>query len=533
MPSPSEMAWLKRRAPLMLPADRTPPGYRWAIRTALAILALAAGLVGAASAATITGGGRGERLRGTGGADLILAAGGRDVVDARAGDDRVAVQYDGARDDVRCGPGRDVVTADRADRVAADCEVVSRLVSRDPFTVAAAQHETQVEPSAFASGNTVVTAFQSGRRHAGGATGIGFATSRDAGGTWRGGHLPALTVDSTPAGTAALVSDPVVAYDATHRLWLISTLAVSSGRTELYVSRSADGARWEAPVVAARFSGSRLGFDKNWVACDNWPQSPHLGRCYLAYTDETTSTRSMGVQVSDDGGATWSTTVIAVRAPEVVGVLPLPRPDGSLVVPYLGKDEIQSVRSTDGGLTFEEPVTVSPVRARKVQALRAFPLPTADVDGRGRVYVAWPDCSVNPGCNANGVVLSDSTDGKSWSPPRRATPGGGTAFVPALAVERESGRLALVYHRCAGSPCSVDVLVTTSSGPRGAWSHPQVLDAQAMRATWMPSTVSGRMLGDYVGISWVGRGPVIVYALASPPRGGKLRQAIAAVRLSG
>jgi hypothetical protein len=33
---------------------------------------------------------------------------------------------DGYRDDVRCGRGRDVVTADRVDRVDRDCERVTR-----------------------------------------------------------------------------------------------------------------------------------------------------------------------------------------------------------------------------------------------------------------------------------------------------------------------------------------------------------------------------------------------------------------------
>jgi hypothetical protein len=498
------------------------------------MLALAAGLAGAASAATIAGGPRGERLRGTAGADVILAAGGRDDVDSRAGDDRIAVQYDGARDIVRCGAGRDVVNADRVDRVAADCEVVSRLISRDPFRSAGSQHETQVEPSAFASGSTVVATFQSGRRHGGGAAGIGFATSRDGGRTWRGGHLPSLTADSTPAGSALLVSDPVVTFDSTHRVWLISTLAVSSDLTELYVSRSPDGGRWGAPVVAARFPGSQLGFDKNWIACDNWPQSPHLGRCYLAYTDDaSTSMPGLGVQVSDDGGASWSGAVTAVQAPEVVGVLPLPRPDGSLVVPYLGRDEIQSVRSADGGLTFEAPATIAPVRFARVQTLRAFPLPTADVDAQGRVYVAWADCGLRPGCGANDVVLSSSADGTAWSTPARAARVTGTAFLPSLAVEHGTGRLALAYHRCTGSPCRVDVLVATSASRGASWGRAQLLDAQPMRPEWMPTTVSGRMLGDYVGVTWTDRRPVTVYALASPPRRGTLRQAIAAVRLPG
>src|SRR6187455_2039725 len=156
------------------------------MRLLLMALALAGALAGLAPAATINGGDRGERLRGTKKGDLILARGGRDTIDSLAGGDRIAVQYDGARDAVRCGDGQDVVTADRVDVVAADCELVSRLVSRDA-SGGDGQHETQVEPSAAASGRTIVTTFQSGRRHRGGANRIGFSISRDGGRTWRAG----------------------------------------------------------------------------------------------------------------------------------------------------------------------------------------------------------------------------------------------------------------------------------------------------------------------------------------------------------
>jgi hypothetical protein len=500
------------------------------MRTAVIAALIAAALATGAPAATITGTGRSERLVGTPRADLILGGGGRDVVEALGGRDGIAAQYDGARDVVRCGRGRDVVTADRVDSVAADCEVVSRLVSRDTYTTVDGQHETQVEPHALAAGSTIVATFQSGRRHAGGAADIGFSTSPDGGRTWQGGHLPALTVSSRPAGTADYASDPVVAYDAAHGVWLISTLAVSPGRlTELYISRSTDGLRWSPPVVAARFAGNSLAFDKNWAACDNWPQSPYRGRCYLAYTDHLTRAPRMAVQTSDDGGMTWSEAVIAVRAPETVGVLPLPRPDGSLVLPYLGDDEIQSVRSTDGGKTFEQPVTIAGYDHRPVEAIRSFPLPTADLDAQGRLYVAWQDCRFRAGCAANDVVLATSPDGLSWSVPARVTRDGGTDFVPALAVESATGRLALAYHRCTGSPCRTDVLVARSRDGGATWSSPQLVSAQPMRTAWLPTTTSGRMVGDYIAVPWARGRPVAVYSLASPPRsGGGFRQAIAA-----
>jgi hypothetical protein len=51
-----------------------------------------------------------------------------------------------------------------------------------------------------------------------------------------------------------------------------------------------------------------------------------------------------------------------------------------------------------------------------------------------------------------------------------------------------------------------------------------------MPLEWMPQTTLGRMLADYIGVSWVRGRPLVVLALASPPRAGKLHQAIYAVR---
>jgi Ca2+-binding RTX toxin-like protein len=66
-----------------------------------------------------------DRLFGGPGADVLTGGPGRDTLDGGAGADLIAAR-DGVRDTVRCGSGRDTVTADKADAVAANCERVSR-----------------------------------------------------------------------------------------------------------------------------------------------------------------------------------------------------------------------------------------------------------------------------------------------------------------------------------------------------------------------------------------------------------------------
>src|SRR5438874_43278 len=60
-------------------------------------------------------------------------------------------------------------------------------ISTDPYTNASSQHATEVEPDTFASGSTIVAAFQSGRFFDGGASNVGWATSSNAGATWTHG----------------------------------------------------------------------------------------------------------------------------------------------------------------------------------------------------------------------------------------------------------------------------------------------------------------------------------------------------------
>ena len=86
-----------------------------------------------------------------------------------------------------------------------------------------------MEADTFAWGDTVVAGFQTGRFSNGGATNNGFATSHDGGRTWTHGFLPYTTVAADPPGPYPRVSDPVVAYDAKHDVWLFNSLTVGAG----------------------------------------------------------------------------------------------------------------------------------------------------------------------------------------------------------------------------------------------------------------------------------------------------------------
>lgn len=487
-------------------------------------------LVGTPRADTLAGLAGNDRISGLAGADLLLGGAGRDLVDAGPGNDLVSIEYDGSRDSARCGAGADVVNADLLDTVAGDCELVGRRLSRDPYTNPESQHESEVEPDSFTFGRTTVATFQVGRRFDGGATNIGYAVTKDDARTWTSGLLPGLTVASVPAGANARASDPVVAYDAANRVWLISTLAIGGQTTRLAINRSTDGSTWGNALVAAEeVAGQGIAFDKNWITCDNTPTSPYYGRCYLTYT-HSSDDDMLAVTTTTDGGLTWSSPT-DIGARPAVGVFPVVRPTGELVVVYLWEAQpfaIASSRSTDGGASFAPPVRIAEVGAFScgVRGFRVFPLPSADVDSAGRVWAAWHDCR-GPRAPANDIFVATSADGASWT---GATPvtAGRNAVLPAIGIDATSGRVAIAYHRVG--PSGVDVELVESQGDRTRWGAARRLSAQSMKLTWMPDTTSGRMLGDYISVHYAGGRPLAVWVLASEPVGTSLRQAVYATR---
>jgi len=510
-------------------------------------------LIGTARSDTLLGYGGADYLESRRGDDFLDGGTGSDTIFGGSGSDRLSAAFDGSADRVTCGLGRDLAVADLSDNVAADCELVTRQLSQDPFRGLGAQDGTEVEPDSFAHGKVVVAAFQVGRFENGGALATGFATSKNAGKTWHSGLLPSLSLASRPAGVAELVSDPAVAYDAVHRLWLIASLAQLPEGDAVLISRSSDGITWRPPVTGVKTPPEQV--DKGWLACDNWSRSPFRGRCYLTYLNLETG--GIAIRSTNDGGASWSRSVTAapggLTTELVNGAQPLPRPDGSLVVAYTSiaamaafeQDEIAAVLSTDGGATFTPPRRVAILNGWEVREVRTPQFVSGDVDAGGTVYLAWQGCELDRGCEANEIVLSRSADGISWSRSARLPTTDAfldvDSFVPGLAVapgtQGVHARLAVAYYTltaCSGiASCErIDAgLVSSNNGGR-TWSAPRRLNTESMHLSWLADTNLGRMLGDYISTSFAGGVAVPVFALAAVPAGGRFNEAIFATRVA-
>ena len=403
-------------------------------------------------------------------------------------------------------------------------------LSSDPFTDTDAQHMTEVEPDTFAFGSTMVTAFQTGRIFGGGSSDIGFATSHDAGVTWTNGFLPGITVNM--GGHFSAASDPSVAFDAKHGVWMIDLLGLAPTNS-LLVSTSADGITWNNPVTI----DNRSSFaDKNWIVCDSNSGSPFFGHCYAEWDDAGLGDQEK-MSTSSDGGQTWSTPV-NVRNAFGLGGQPVVQPNGTVVVPFEGNG-MQAFSSTDGGLTWGNLVTISTISDHGVAgSMRTSPLPSAEVDGAGTVYVAWQDCRFRTGCKSNDIVFSSSSDGKTWAAVSRVPtdPTSSTIdhFIPGLAVDPNTSgstaHLALTFYFFPVANCSTNcklmVGFTSSQDAGKTWSKALKL-AGPMRTTWLANTSQGRMVGDYMSTSYVNGGVSFgVFAKALQNNGGTFNEAM-------
>lgn len=410
-------------------------------------------------------------------------------------------------------------------------EIALTRLSTDTFTNPSSQHATEVEPDTFAFDSTIVSAFQVGRRMGGGGADIGFATSTDGGTTWVNGFLPGVSIYYQD-GMFDGASDPVVAFDAAHGVWLIASLTQG---TDLLVSRSPDGINWSDQITVIPASS-----DKDWIACDSAAGSAFFGHCYLQWDDPNTGL--LWMSTSTDGGLTWGPTLNPADSVQGGGGQPVVQPNGTVVVPFWSwvTNDMRAVTSSDGGASWNASVQISPITDHLVAGgLRsAVPLPSAEVDADGTVYVVWSDCRFRTGCSSNDLVMSTSPDGISWTPTARVPIDPATStvdhFIPGLAVDPttsgNAAHLTLAYYwysqtNCTASDCSLNVGFVASRDGGSTWSAPQTL-AGPMSLAWLANTNSGPMVGDYISTSYCGGKAFAVFAVARANSGTTFDEAM-------
>jgi BNR repeat-like domain len=402
-------------------------------------------------------------------------------------------------------------------------------VSADPYTNATSQHATELEPDTFAHHGTVVAAFQVGRFFNGGASDIGVVRSGDGGATW---GAPGFLHDTFNSGDASSpyerVSDPSVAYDARHGVWIVSSIPLlpSISTPTVFFNRSTDdGQTWGPAISMPPPVSNSVDLDKNWTVCDNHASSPFFGHCYTELDNFGDGDLEL-MSTSTDGGLTWSVPIRTDGNDKGLGGQPVVQPSGRVVVPFESLNgTISAFRSDNGGASWSRAVKVSGIRFHGVAGgLRTSPLPSAEIAGDGKVFVAWEDCRFRKGCTSNDIVFSTSTDGVSWTDAARVPIDDVTSsvdhFIPGLAVDPATSgagtHLALTYYfypnaNCGGA-CRLEVGYISSPDGGAHWGAATQL-AGPMALSEIANTSQGPMVGDYISTSFSGSKATTVFAV--------------------
>lgn len=418
-------------------------------------------------------------------------------------------------------------------------------LSSDPYTNADSQHHTEVEPGAFSDGSTIVTAFQVGRFADGGSSNTGWATSTNGGLAWKTGFLPGTT--QFAGGPYTRVSDPTVAYDRAHRTWIIASLAeIGSGPTlatqTIIVNLSTDGGlTWSKPFKV--IDGGSTYYDKDWITCDSSKISPYFGNCYIEWDNDDKGGLLL-MSVSKDGGRTWSKPQTTADKALGLGGQPVVQPDGTVIVPYAGYNtmSLHSFISQDGGRSWSKTALVANINGNV--------LPSATIDGAGKVYLVWMDCQFEKNCNAttggedarmlsndtqeDDLVMSTSADGLHWTPPQLiptdSLGSGIDHLIPGIGVDPgtagATAHLALTFYfhpaSCDSScPHSLGFVSSTDGGAH--WTDKITL-AGPMDLSWLP--IGRNKVGDYISTVFCNGLAFPVFSIAFQPQQGKLDEAI-------
>jgi hypothetical protein len=407
-------------------------------------------------------------------------------------------------------------------------------ISQDTLTgPPLSEPDTEVEPDLAVDPNNpdhITTAFHAGRFEGGGAAGIGFSTSLDGGRSWTDGTLPNLT--EATGGRWYRASDPAVAYGPDGAVYADTLTIQFSPESGVAIQRSDDGGlTWNDPVLVDDNVDGIHFDDKNWVAIDTFPSSPHYGRIYSVWDqfDASTGAEPEILRYSDDRGETWSDEICVDPCDDqAIGAIPVVQPNGDLTVAYISFLDGGNYTATshDGGQTFDPPVLIdynfgtSPPGLRDGGGLVALAVDPTD----GNMYVTWQDARYRGFGPVDDIVLSSSTDGgQSWSPIQRVNQDSLSDelhhFTPD--VTAYGGNVHLTYrtqNRLGGASRFIDMHYIHSEDGGMTWQDDLQIGPEA-DLRWAAQVFGDgtRFPGDYMGTAATADGVHMVWCRSSEP----------------
>ena len=375
----------------------------------------------------------------------------------------------------------------------------------------------------------------------GGALSNIVSVTKDRGATWTRVLVPGIS--RCTGGPDERTSDPWVtigpdgtAYLATLTFTDNPVLAAGglAGPTNQVVSRSTDGGlTWSMPVTVVANGHYN---DREAITAD--PRT--AGVAYEAFVDRLGAFGETGLNEfskTTDFGAHFSPPQTNYTAepfnlpdPTIITV----QPDGTLVDVFMlanatavlsGPDipfKVMAMRSTDGGATWSQPVTIDqvpPVQPEDESTnteVRAFPLVSAATAPDGTLYVVYNDIESTHRTQIKLAVSRDN--GLTFGAPSVVRSVSAQAFIPSVAVDRQ-GVVGVLWddfrHDKAGDKqLTTDVWFSSSRNGGRTFVESHVagpFDAASASST-SSTSVQGRFIGDYQGFAAYPRGFGAVFA---------------------
>ena len=282
----------------------------------------------------------------------------------------------------------------------------------------------------------------------------GYYRSEDGGATWSNSLVPGYPADETgeglasPAhGSCAAAGDPTQSFDGEGTLYygFICFNRAQPTNGSIYMARYDDhGADYVRTVRIARGTPSTWGLfqDKINIAVDQSTGEDTSGNVYVAWARYSGQAVNNNVWFtrSTDGGQTFSKPfrLTGGQAEEQFADIAI-GPDGAVYVTYREiahqkstENRVRIVRSTDGGQTFSDPVTVAEIvpfdstdfgpdtcgdgpfacdNGLTYARFSTLSAVAADEDG---VHVVW---SARNGAGQAKIFARNSADGLAWDDP--------------------------------------------------------------------------------------------------------------------
>ena len=317
---------------------------------------------------------------------------------------------------------------------------------------------------------------------------LGFYESWDGGRTWPvQGHVPGYEgwTDNT---------DPVGAFDPWGNFYVLLLpyeFVYASGGGHVFNNGSKQANPSQAPERITTHDG-HLDFvftaknadtntpDKQWIAIDTNPLSPHYGRVYAMFTQFILNPSTILVSYADarpDGTHTdWSppqTLPTIPGHPWDTYLLPHVAPDGTVFTTVTNNpvsqgflnNAIYLIWSKDGGVTWQAPTQVIPSVLTPTYLnttftegiVNSFGLGTKEVNGHWPLYVAYENEDPDGLSRVN--VTGSLDGGATWSVPIRVNDGPDDveALQPRVEVA-PSGTVAVTFYdrrlACPSDPAS-------------------------------------------------------------------------------